>query len=523
MLTSHNIFQNLTRCIFTEEPKYWHEKAGVDLDKRILAAPIKNKAKHLIMFLGDGMSIPTVTAGRILKGQLHGGPGEDSVLAFEAFPHVSLSKTYALDKQVADSACTATAYLCGSKANYGTIGVDGRVKKGDCKASQDPTTHVTSILAWAQKKGMSTGIITTARVTHASPSGTYAHTAHRDWEAHTYDNPGCVDIATQLIKSEPGKNINVILGGGRVVFLPKALNGSRIDGKNLIEEWKADKKDEGIYVDTKDDLEKVTDKKYLLGLFNMDHLTYMTDREKGTSEPTLTEMTTKAIELLKKNPNGFFLFVEGGRIDHGHHDSEAKHALYELVEMDNAIEKATKMTETDDTLIVVTADHAHTMSINGYPPRGNDIFGFAGVGEKDHLLYTTLSYANGPGKTNRTVNLTLETVSKYQGNYFSCFCKSKSIFCLCVTASNNYRQDSIVYLKDETHGGDDVGVFAQGPFAHLYTGVHEQSYIPHLMAYAACISEKQGPHCTNSQSSAYKNSSAIISILMAALAFLGIR
>lgn len=113
-------------------------------------------------------------------------------------------------------------------------------------------------------------------------------------------------------------------------------------------------------------------------------------------QPTLEEMTKKAIEILSKEKNGFFLFVEGGLIDTGHHLTTARTALDETVELSKAVQKAVDMTSEDDTLIVVTSDHSHTMTMSGYPDRGNDILGLIGVLSKDGLPIATLSYANGP-------------------------------------------------------------------------------------------------------------------------------
>ncbi|CAG7817600.1 unnamed protein product, partial [Allacma fusca] len=226
----------------------------------------------------------------------------------------------------------------------------------------DVSQQVESALAWAQAAGKSTGIITTTRVTHASPAGTYAHTAFRDWENDSEikkaggDPNTCDDIAEQLILRVPGININVILGGGRREFTSSVnkdpetrKGGKRSDGKNLIETWrilKSGKKAE--YVWNKEQFQKVnaSETDYLLGLFNYDHMNYVLDSQ---AEPSLSEMTKKAIEILKKNPNGFFLFVEGGRIDHGHHDTKAQKALIETIAMDEAVRIADKMTSEEDT------------------------------------------------------------------------------------------------------------------------------------------------------------------------------
>lgn len=117
-------------------------------------------------------------------------------------------QTYCVDRQVADSACSATAYLCGVKANYATLGVTGSVKRKDCNAMRNTTNHVLSLAHWAQDAGKASGIVTTTRITHASPGGTYAHTADRDWEADAHvvkdgwDPEQCEDIASQLVNGK---------------------------------------------------------------------------------------------------------------------------------------------------------------------------------------------------------------------------------------------------------------------------------------------------------------------------------
>ena len=114
-------------------------------------------------------------------------------------------------------------------------------------------------------------------------------------------------------------------------------------------------------------------------------------------EPSLEEMTTTAINMLQKNKNGYVLLVEGGRIDMAHHDNYANLALYETIAFDKAIESALQMVSTDDTLVVVTADHSHAFTMNGYPSRGSDIRGIADNDEETNKPFTTLMYANGPG------------------------------------------------------------------------------------------------------------------------------
>lgn len=277
------------------------------------------------------------------------------------------------------------SYLCGVKGNIYTIGVNGRVKYNDCEAAKNSMNQVHSLAAWAQRAGKATGIVTTTTVTHASPAGTYAHVPNRNFESDgDVKNQGkepteCEDIASQLIRNKPGNKFKVIFGGGRTKFLPNTENdvsgiaGERLDGINLIEEWKRGKKLASVVYD-RDGLINASssDSEYILGLFTPGHMSFNLDADRN-KEPTLKEMTETAIKMLQKEKKGFFLFVEGGRIDHGHHEARAHKALDETVQFAETIRRAKELTNDDDTLIVVTSDHSHTMTISGYPLRGNDI------------------------------------------------------------------------------------------------------------------------------------------------------
>lgn len=208
-----------------------------------------NKAKNVILFLGDGMSIATLAASRVYLG------GEEESLFFETFPNAGLSKTYCVNMQVADSASTATSYLSGVKTNYGVVGVNGHVPRYDCKKQLDKSTHTYSIGKWAMDAGKVAGFVTTTKVTDASPAGLFAHSANRYWENNQdiidakCDDKELDDIAEQLVYGEEGSNLKVILGGGRQEFRD-AYRGDeenqenlRTDGKDLIQEWLDSKRD----------------------------------------------------------------------------------------------------------------------------------------------------------------------------------------------------------------------------------------------------------------------------------------
>lgn len=161
-----------------------------------------------------------------------------------------------------------------------------------------------------------------------------------------------------------------------------------------------------------------------LGLFQGNHMDYNL-KSNAEYQPSLQEMTRKAIELLQKEPNGFVLFVEGGRIDHAHHSTLAKLALDETVEFSKAVAASAEMTSEEDTLIVVTSDHAHTVSMSGYPKRGENILGVVHSLAMDNMTYTTLSYANGPktsysnGSSCHRINVTSDNFGKFWCNRFS--------------------------------------------------------------------------------------------------------
>ncbi|XP_030379967.1 membrane-bound alkaline phosphatase [Scaptodrosophila lebanonensis] len=465
---------------------YWNDNAQRTLAAKVAAADAVElkSAKNVIMFLGDGMSVHTVTATRNFLGD------SSEQVYFEQFPYTGLSKTYCVNRQVADSACTSTAYLGGVKGNYGTIGINAKVARYSCEGANTNEHHVDSIAQWAQDAGKDAGFVTSSRVTHASPAGLYAHTADRNWEnddevsAAGCDPEQTIDIARQLVEWPVGKGLKVILGGGRQNFLnatsrdEEGYPGYRNDGRNLIKDWIADKQAANAsahYVWSRKGLSLVdldnTD--YLLGLFSASHLPYNGDRvreHRELADPSLSELTAAAIQVLQRNDKGFFLFVEGARIDMAHHDTYARRALEDTVEFAKAVQVAREMTSLEDTLVVVTADHAHTMTINGYPHRDEEITGVVDSLADDGLPYTILSYANGPGYSN--------TYSKAQG---------RNLLNNKQTQDVNFLHSAMVPLDSETHGGDDVAVYASGPFAQYFSGNYEQSNIPALMARAANI------------------------------------
>ncbi|NWW76883.1 PPBT protein, partial [Climacteris rufus] len=465
-----------------KDPEYWRRQAQETLRNALRLQRLnQNVAKNLILFLGDGMGVSTVTAARILKGQLQHGQGEESLLEMDKFPFVALAKTYNTNAQVPDSAGTATAYLCGVKANEGTLGVSAGVTRDRCNTTKGQ--EVTSILRWAKDAGEAVGIVTTTRVTHATPSAAYAHSANRDWYSDGEMPPdalegGCKDIARQLVENIP--DIEVILGGGRKYMFPKNASdveypheekhrGTRLDRRNLVQAWQEAKPPGKV-------AKYVWHRRELLAL-NLSRVDFLLGESRHPRVPW-PQLGALGGTLGLLGRGGRCQAVpgpSGGRIDHGHHEGKAKQALHEAVELDRAIGLASRLTSTQDTLSVVTADHSHVFTFGGYTPRGNPIFGLAPMqSDVDRKPFTSILYGNGPGY--KIVAGERENVSAVD------------------FAHADYQAQSAVPLRQETHGGEDVAVFARGPMAHLLHGVHEQNYIPHAMAYAACIGSNRG-HC----------------------------
>ncbi|MDI6828145.1 MAG: alkaline phosphatase [Armatimonadota bacterium] len=313
--------------------------------------------KNVILMIGDGMGIAQIALTRIKLER------EYAVLNMDSMPNTALVKTHSANSTVTDSAAAGTALATGFKTNNGMVGVlpDGKI--------------VQNIREAAAKLGKATGLVTTTTITHATPACFGAHIAKRSDEA---------DIAPQLIENR----IDVLLGGGKQVFIPQSFTGSkRKDERNLIEEAKS----AGYaFVETREAMLAIRTGK-LLGLFQMGALT--TD----APEPSLAEMTAKAIEILSNDKDGFFLMVEGGQIDWKCHANDIQGMIKQLLDFDAAVGKALEFAQSNkDTLVVVTADHeTGGLSILGSEEGGLDFT--PSWATKSHTGVNVLLLADGPG------------------------------------------------------------------------------------------------------------------------------
>ena len=421
--------------------------------------PSSPRARNVILFIGDGMGLSIYTSTRVWK------VGATGKLAIDSLPYTAVCSTYSYDYIVTDSAPSATSILAGVKARNDVIGEASDAEPGSLSAagSGREGTPAKTICELAAEHGLATGLVTTTTVTHATPASCYAHIHHRDLES---------DIAAQLLLPHFG-NLppDLVLGGGRQFFLPAdasdpeypGIHGVRSDGRDLTAElgqrgyayvW-----NEAQFTGL--DL-KAT--KRLLGLFEPSHMQFEGVRAVAPREPGLVEMTEMAIRILSQRPEGYFLMVEGGRIDHALHANNAQGAILETATFDEAVRRALEMTSASDTLIVVTADHSHPLTLNGYPALGRTATGaedveasrrnLMGAGGKDlhGNDYPALSFASGPGALEPRPAMA--------------------------------DRPALIPLSSSTHAGEDVFVAARGPGAQRVRGFMTNTQIYDIMRAA---------------------------------------
>lgn len=293
-------------------------------------------AKNIIYFIGDGLGTSQRQISEYYKQEILNNPEK---LAMNSFPIAGITTTHSLNSFITDSAAAGTALATGYKTNNGVI-------------SQTPDgKKLKTLLELAQEKNMKTGLITSTRITHATPAVFASHNSSRKNEDQ---------IAENYINS----SVDLFLGGGYSYFVPKTgnLKSRRKDEKNLISEFNA--KGYKTFIGEKSSQEfltyKFTGKEKIFAAFTDSHLPYEIDRVKENSTPSLAELTEKGIaHLSTNNENGFFLMVEGGRIDHASHAQDVVGTINDTLVFDLAIKKALDFYKEnpEDTLIVIASDH----------------------------------------------------------------------------------------------------------------------------------------------------------------------
>ncbi len=418
--------------------------------------------RNVIVMVGDGMGLGQMEVARLFEH------GKDGNLFMQSLPNVALMQTYSADNMVTDSAAAATAMATGVKTNNGAIGVDAE------------GNEVKSITDLFQNAGKEIGMISTNTVYDATPASFSASTASRSASA---------EIAKQLLDSD----YDIILGGGAKYFGPE-----KQDGVDLVEEFKS----KGYaFASTRDELAEIKDADKILGLFHDSYMNYVADRDDYESqEPTLVEMTEKALEVLTDNENGFFLMVEGARIDHAAHAADVTCVWKETVEFDYTVEKVVNWAKEDgETLVVVLADH-ETMGFSASEPM--DIEGLKGVevsGEYMALQLVKNEEGNGYTpesvkevvKTYANIELTDEQVDQFNkdvldadGNLMLEYQVGQEIGSIIAAHYKAGVMSRDVRAESATggHSGNMVPVFSYGVGAEDFEGVLNNTDIPNILA-----------------------------------------
>ena len=447
----------------------------------VVANAVDHRAKNVIFFLGDGLGLNTLTAARIFAA------GEDGELAIDKLPESAFVKTFSNDAQVTDSAASMAAYMTGVKHNNGVVSMSfgtrsvapGKDANGNALVSRcENGTAAVTLLELAKRRGMAVGVVTNTSVTDATPASTYAHACHRKLET---------DIAASLVPGGAGYNaalgargLDVLFGGGAQNFTPFAKGGKRADNRDLLAELGS--KGFRVVNDTAQ-FNALQPGQPAVGLFAPNHMDFDATRDPAR-QPALPAMAAKAIDLLAPNKNGFFLMVEGGLIDHALHATLGKRALQETVTYNVALQAAIDRMETLDpglknTLIVATADHDHTLILNGYAartgkttPTNPGVIGLVRNADGKPALdgkgqpYTIIGFGTGEQRHagDRTAHLTDEVVTR-----------------------DDYHQEAVVRTRTgaETHGGSDVYLGATGANAELFRGTIDNTRVFNLIKTAA--------------------------------------
>lgn len=350
----------------------------------------QKKAKNVILFVGDGMSLQAREVARILSKGMTNGKYND-LLAMEKLEHNAVITTSGYDSLVTDSANSASAYATGHKSVVNAMGIYEDSTKDPF---DDPKVeNISEILK--RTRGMSIGIITQAESTDATPAAMIGHTrrrANQDFLAKSY--------------LDAYHRPDVIMGGGSSRYLPKSIPGSkRKDNDNIIQDFK----DLGYtFASTSREMMAAPSDKPLLGLFHTGTMNVYIDREmlknpkvlKGfDDQPNLMDMTRKSLDILSKNPNGFFAMIEGASIDKQLHVMDWQRAAYDTIEFDKSIEYAEKWAKEhgDNTLIIVLADHAHGISISGTYHERDGRKGTEAVRVYANSIFPTFKDANHDG------------------------------------------------------------------------------------------------------------------------------
>ncbi|MBW8349755.1 alkaline phosphatase [Bacillus sp. IITD106] len=398
----------------------------VQLPVTQIEAEVKGPIKNVIFMIPDGFSTSYATNYRLYKG-------EESVMDSML---VGMHRTYSANSPVTDSAAAATAMATGFKTNNGMIGVSPDGKK------------LKTILEAAKEAGKGTGLVATSTITYATPAAFGAHVSSRKDES---------EIAVQYLTNE----VDVLLGGGRKYFA------------TLLD--RAKKKNYEIVMNKKE-LSNVKMAKKLLGLFAKEGMVPELDRH-FTNEPSLEEMTKAALRVLHQNRKGFFLMVEGSQIDWAGHDNDAAWAMKDIEAFEKAVAVAVDFAKKDkNTLVVIAGDHDNGgMSVGAFDKYDAKLDVLRNVKSSGRFMEMQLdinrSNAKEIMKKHAGITITKEEVNKIQQ-------ADKPVKVINRIVSER----ALVGWTTSQHTGVDIPVYAFGPGAQLFRGLHDNTEFPKMMA-----------------------------------------
>ena len=454
-------------------------------------------AKNVVLFVGDGMGSQARQVARILSKGITEGK-YNGQLAMDDMPYSARITTSGYDSLVTDSANSASAYATGHKA---VVNAMGSYANSTPDPFDDP--KVENIIELVKRtKGMSTALITGSNVLDATPAAMFTHTrrrAEQNWIA--------VDMMADYHRPD------VVLGGGSRNFIPSNVAGSkRKDDRNVANEFK------GLgysVVGNKTDLMSLKNPDKILGLFTLDTMNVYIDREiiknpkvlgSFTDQPSLMDMTKKTLEVLDKNPNGFFAMIEGASIDKQLHILDWHRAAYDTIELDKAVQMVKDYSKKngDNTLIIVVADHSHGMSITGTYHERDGKTGREAVRVYEQAGWTNFVDADGdgfPDDPNPEVTLAVQWANHpdYYENYRFLSEPTPPALKAGDKSIANPKRSPLgkdgVYLTgnipnsdpQEVHSADDVILTAEGPGAEYFRGVMDNTEVFYGMVRALGI------------------------------------
>jgi alkaline phosphatase len=424
-------------------------------------APAGDGPTNVILMIPDGFGPASVTMARDFLRWRDG----TTELPYDSL-HVGSTRTFSTTSRITDSAAGGTALATGTKTYDGAISVDTLERP------------VGTLLEGAERQGLATGLVATSRITHATPAVFSAHVPDRDQE-------------NEIARQQLNQDIEVLLGGGRRHFLPETMSGSaRNDQRNLL--TSARQKGYEV-VETADELARASDPP-LLGLFSDGHMAYEIDRDQ-TRQPSIAAMTQTAIDALSDNENGYFLMVEGSRVDHAGHSNDAAAHLHDILAFNDAVEVALDAANRqENTLVVVVSDHETGGLTLGRNRDGEGVYSWhpdelADVTASSAAIADSIRALRSTNADSATVRQRIaDTITRLTGvsdvsaDRLDRLMDVEGTYAVGEAVSPVVNREALVGWTSYAHTAVDVGLYAYGPGANRFVGNHDNTYVGETLA-----------------------------------------